>query len=147
MTTSATKSILRGILRQLKVKTDKVDNTKLNTIRKYVLGQYRRQQQLHPHPTTVLTEESTSSVVGSSSSSSHMLESFAKDYLRLRVDLEERSRLHALDRGAEKQLSPHEMSRRAAARAGLQLPDLDPQLQKDFPPSPSSELTKPSPSS
>eukprot|EP00529_Nitzschia_sp_RCC80_P033066 CAMPEP_0113521870 /NCGR_PEP_ID=MMETSP0014_2-20120614/44882_1 /TAXON_ID=2857 /ORGANISM="Nitzschia sp." /LENGTH=127 /DNA_ID=CAMNT_0000419881 /DNA_START=631 /DNA_END=1014 /DNA_ORIENTATION=+ /assembly_acc=CAM_ASM_000159 len=92
--------------RQLKIKTDKVDNTKHNTMRKFVLGQYR---------------------------SADNNEVFAKDYLQLRLDIEERSRLHRLDTGAEKQLSGHEMSHRAAARAGLQLPDLNPELSKDIP--------------
>ena len=102
---TTSKSVLRGILRQLKVKTDKVDNTKHNTMRKFVLGQY--------------------------CSSEMKEEVFANDYLQLRLDIEERSRLHRLDTGAEKQLSGHEMSRRAAARAGLQLPDLNPELSKD----------------
>jgi hypothetical protein len=37
--------------------------------------------------------------------------------------------LYELDAGAEKKLSPKEMSRRAAARAGLQLPILNPDLE------------------
>lgn len=53
----------------------------------------------------------------------------AQDFNRMRSDLAERARLHALDTGAEVVLSPQEMSRRAAARAGLQLPKLDPTLQ------------------
>jgi hypothetical protein len=41
------------------------------------------------------------------------------------MDLKERARLHELDQGADEKLSPKELSRRAAARAGLQLPVLD----------------------
>ncbi len=41
----------------------------------------------------------------------------------LKKDLKERGRLHELDGGAEVKLSPKELSRRAAARAGLQLPE------------------------
>jgi hypothetical protein len=48
----------------------------------------------------------------------------ATEYCKLRNDIAERSRLHQLDTGAEMQLSAKELSRRAAARAGLQLPDL-----------------------
>lgn len=49
----------------------------------------------------------------------------AHDYWILKKDLAERARLHELDAGAEEKLTPMELSRRAAARAGLQLPKLD----------------------
>ena len=49
----------------------------------------------------------------------------AYDFFILRKDLTERARLHELDQGADEKLSPKELSRRAAARAGLQLPKLD----------------------
>ena len=49
----------------------------------------------------------------------------AYDFYVLQSDLAERARLHELDAGADVKLSPKELSRRAAARAGLQLPDLD----------------------
>lgn len=49
----------------------------------------------------------------------------AARYLALRTSLAERQRLYELDRGAEERLSPRELSRRAAARAGLHLPDAD----------------------
>lgn len=52
------------------------------------------------------------------------------DFHRLRADLAERARLNAMDTGAEEVLTPKEMSRRAAARAGLQLPQMDPGFQK-----------------
>ena len=112
-TNTTSKSVLRGILRQLKVKTDKVDNTEQGTMRKFVLGQYRRSAAAAAVTTDIINEDKVI---------------FAKDYLQLRLDIEERSRLHKLDTGAEKQLSGKEMSRRAAARAGLQLPDLNPEL-------------------
>ena len=47
---------------------------------------------------------------------------FAADYSALLTDLQERKKLQEIDAGAEVQLSAKEMSRRAAARAGLQLP-------------------------
>jgi hypothetical protein len=129
--TNSTRSILRGILRQLKVRTDKVDNTKQNTMRKFVLGQYR-------------AAAAAATPTDQQQQQKQQQQQLAKEYLKLRIDLQERSRLHALDTGAEVQLSGHELSRRAAARAGLQLPDLDPQLQKDVPtPSPSSSTSKP----
>lgn len=56
------------------------------------------------------------------------LRDLATDYYTLRRDLAERSKLYEMDAGAEEQLSPKELSKRAAARAGLQLPKLDPTL-------------------
>ena len=56
------------------------------------------------------------------------LRDLATDYYTLRRDIAERSKLYEMDAGAEEQLSPKELSKRAAARAGLQLPKLDPTL-------------------
>ena len=107
--------VLRRILRQLKVKTDLVDNTITPSgTRKYVLSQYRL---YGPETSPEKLQE---------------LQKLAYEYYTLRADIAERSRLHHLDSGAEVQLSAKEMSRRAAARAGLQLPDLNPDLEKDF---------------
>jgi hypothetical protein len=58
------------------------------------------------------------------------LKRLAKNYLQLKQDLTERQRLYVLDAGADMVLSPMELSRRAAARAGLQLPKLDPDLER-----------------
>ena len=44
-------------------------------------------------------------------------------YYDFRRSLAERAKLYELDSGAETVLTPKEISRRAAARAGLQLPD------------------------
>ncbi len=60
-----------------------------------------------------------------SSSEADQLRKMAYDFLALKDDLAERARLHELDGGAEVKLSPMEMSRRAAARAGLQLPEVN----------------------
>lgn len=49
----------------------------------------------------------------------------------LQHDLHERAQLYAIDTGAENQLDAREMSRRAAARAGLQLPILRDDLERD----------------
>ena len=51
------------------------------------------------------------------------LQRFATELHRLRHDIQERGALYLIDTGADQQLSPHELSRRAAARAGLQLPE------------------------
>lgn len=50
------------------------------------------------------------------------LRATARNYYRLVSDTSERGKLHELDGGAENKLGPKEMSRRAAARAGLSLP-------------------------
>lgn len=52
-------------------------------------------------------------------------------YYELQRDLHARAKLYALDTGAENQLDAREMSRRAAARAGLQLPIIREELQQD----------------
>jgi hypothetical protein len=84
--------------------------------RNYLLNQYRQLK----------------SETASSPERLQELQRLAADYDALRNDIAERSRLHGLDTGADMQLSPRELSRRAAARAGLQLPDLDPELEKDL---------------
>ena len=48
---------------------------------------------------------------------------FATELYLLRQDIHQRGELYLMDAGADQQLSPHELSRRAAARAGLQLPE------------------------
>lgn len=56
------------------------------------------------------------------------MQEFSKHYSALLADLKERQRLYRIDTGAENKLSPQEMSRRSAARAGLALPQLNPEL-------------------
>lgn len=53
-----------------------------------------------------------------------VLRKMAADYLRLSDDLKERGRLHELDGGADVKLSTAELTKRAASRAGLLVPDL-----------------------
>ena len=79
------------------------------TLRDYVLAEYRKNMSVPPQRGA-------------------MLRRIAYDYLVLKDDLTERARLHQLDGGADTKLSPAELTRRAAARAGLQVPKLDPDL-------------------
>lgn len=79
------------------------------TLRDYVLAEYRKNVSVPPQRGL-------------------MLRRIAYDYLVLKDDLTERARLHELDGGADTKLSPAELTRRAAARAGLQVPKLDPGL-------------------
>lgn len=58
------------------------------------------------------------------SANSSKLQTLAENCLNLQMDLKERGRLYELDRGADEVLTPKELTRRAAARAGLQPPTL-----------------------
>ncbi|KAL3804881.1 hypothetical protein HJC23_006653 [Cyclotella cryptica] len=106
-TSSPPLHVLRGILRHLK-KTLPPSSTPTNdlTLREHILSQYRASRDLPPEKSSALR-------------------AMAYDYYVLKTDLAERARLHELDAGADVKLSPKELSRRAAARAGLQLPKLD----------------------
>lgn len=118
--------VLRGILRHMKKtvalqttngaaattatasspqSTNNSSNNELS-LRQHVISQYKQ------------------SITASPQQAEH-LRKIAYDYLNLKNDLAERGRLHELDAGADTQLSGMELSRRAAARAGLQLPKLD----------------------
>ena len=76
------------------------------TLRQHIISQYRLCRSLPPPKVDIQQQ-------------------IAYDFYILKKDLKERARLHELDQGADEKLSPKELSRRAAARAGLQLPVLD----------------------
>ena len=111
--------VLRGILRHLK-KSCPSSNTpetvaaavgnhgSEGSIQQYVLSQYReaKEQSLTPGSPVALQRRR-----------------LAYDYYQLISNLTERGRLHGLDGGAEKKLSPKEFTRRAAARAGFMIPE------------------------
>ena len=104
--------VLRGILRLLKVKAEIAQsNTTMPATQRYILDQYRANKLI----------ESPDKV--------QQLRQLAFDYYSLQKDIEERGRLYELDAGAEEKLTPKELSRRAAARAGLQLPEIDDSLK------------------
>jgi hypothetical protein len=65
---------------------------------------------------------SAATTVALSDTERERLQKLAEDYYLLKRDLVSRAELHALDAGADQILTPMETSRRAAARAGLQLP-------------------------
>jgi hypothetical protein len=112
--------VLRGILRlskspplskELASKGPPADNNATNAMQRFVLDRYRQHQTETCPKTRVL------------------LQDMSLNYLHMKQDLLERGRLYNLDTGAENQLSGTEMSRRAAARSGLQMPQLDPELE------------------
>jgi len=78
--------------------------TQKNPLINHVLSQYRAAQAASPKQAT-------------------MLRKMAYDFHVLKGDLKERGRLHELDGGAEVKLTPMEMSRLAARRSGLDLPE------------------------
>ena len=101
--------VLRGILRQLKKSSPPASQSSSSNepnLRQYIISQYRAS-------TTLPIEKAAK------------LRVMALDFYKLQTDLSERARLHELDAGADVKLTPKELSRRAAARAGLQLPNLD----------------------
>lgn len=107
--TPTTLNVLRGILRRLRTQTALVGDSSKPT-RQYVLEQYRLNQSAPENEAAVMRK-------------------FAVDYSALLTDLQERKKLQDLDAGIESIVEPKEMSRRAAARAGLQLPKLNPDLE------------------
>lgn len=112
MPSEATQSrhVFRGILRMLKPRNDRGGIDTRRPTQMYTIKQFR------------------ASYPGHNVERSEQMKQLALEYLTLHRDIAERSRLYQLDSGAEEQLSPKELSRRAAARAGLQLPRLNPDL-------------------
>lgn len=105
--------VLRGILRKLKVNAKE-----LPTIQQ----QEHVASRIRSAPSAHVLDRYRSDEGGKPQE----MRKLAYEYMLLRQDIDERCRLQRLDTGAEKQLSPKEMSRRAAARAGLELPTMDP---------------------
>ena len=111
--------IVRGILRHVRpprnaaLKIGRSTGSPMPT-QQYLLAQYRQ------------GKSKATSIQGGDEL--NKLRDLTNDYFTLRRDMAERSKLYEMDAGAEEQLSPKELSKRAAARAGLQLPKLDPTL-------------------
>ena len=136
MSSSNIPPVLRGILRRLRVnKTDHtskpsssqiIDNRTTSATRKYVLNWYRRELVDHNNNNNNNANNNNNN---NKKEEEKLHKLLANEYLSLRENIDERTRLQQLDAGAEKQFSPKEMSRRAAARAGLQMPDLNPDLK------------------
>jgi hypothetical protein len=90
-------------------------NNRTNASTKYLMQRFRQ----------VNAAANTSNTTASSSLEQNTrLKTVLAECLLLRQDLQSRAALYALDAGADQILTPRETSRRAAARAGLQLPEL-----------------------
>lgn len=109
------------------------------SIRGYILNQYRilsTKEEQHSHssssshvtPQQNQNQQQQPRTAGgwNNDSDSHQRSAavLANDYYALQIALRQRKHLYELDGGAENKLTPHEFARRAAARAGLQLPTL-----------------------
>lgn len=141
MTTTNPIHTLRGILRLVKTpplpkgilrKQGTTTPPRLNAAQTFILQQYRESKTI---------EMNTGGGAGSAGMEDkhkqrrqqQLLQTIATNYYQLQKDIHERSKLYELDTGAEVVLTPKESSRRAAARAGLQLPKLYPELQHQLP--------------
>lgn len=114
--------VLRSILRHIKSAPKKsLPVPKEASSSSSSPSSYSTQQ--HPLAQHVLNQYRTSQHISPTSSKSIQMRKMAYDYHVLKNDLKERARLHELDGGVESKLSPKEMSRRAAARAGLLPPE------------------------
>jgi len=120
--------VLRGILRRLRInKADlpktssllQMNNDTTSATRNYVLNRYRDSRS---------DDDNNKNNTDNKNQNHHNL-SLAYEYMILLQNIDERKRLQQLDTGVEKKLSPKEMSRRAAAKAGLRLPELNPDLE------------------
>mmetsp|Transcript_15866 Transcript_15866/g.22597 ORF Transcript_15866/g.22597 Transcript_15866/m.22597 type:complete len:122 (-) Transcript_15866:80-445(-) len=112
-TRSSTLNSIRSILRQLKSETSLNPLTTSNgadsignkfDISTNFMAQCKIEQKASPNRARLLCK-------------------MVKDLDILNKELKERAGLYELDGGAENKLSPKELSRRAAARAGLELPE------------------------
>mmetsp|Transcript_10542 Transcript_10542/g.12084 ORF Transcript_10542/g.12084 Transcript_10542/m.12084 type:complete len:123 (+) Transcript_10542:191-559(+) len=104
-------ALVRSIAQKLRTKVPLVNNgddTSVLTTRKFLFDKSRR------HDDDDDDQEQQQ----------RLLVLFGENYLQLKSDLKERKRLYDIDTGAENKLSPKELSRRAAARAGLKLPEV-----------------------
>lgn len=110
--------VLRGIFRLLKTpvlsesllkkstSANRSNQWRSNESTAYVMRQYRK------------------AATVTSDAEREKLHKMAMEFYQLRRDIAARGELYAMDAGADQILTPHETSRRAAARAGLQLPEL-----------------------
>lgn len=116
--------VLRGLLRRLRTPPLAPDLAKRQ--QQQLLEQHR----ISPTATYVLEQYRANVNVNSSAGTAdpllqQKLRKMAVDAARLADALSERKRLYAMDAGAEEQLTGTELTRRAAARAGLLPPDMD----------------------
>lgn len=118
-TTNTTKA---SVIEAASTTTTGNNKSRSNASTKFLIQQYRIAASVSSSPTD---NTSTTTPTQVSHSNQHLLQQhrMAMEYYLLRQDIHQRGELYMIDTGADQQLSPHELSRRAAARAGLQLPE------------------------
>jgi hypothetical protein len=110
--------VVRGIFRILKTPVLSENLLKKSTI-------INRSNKFRSNESTAyLIRQYRMAANSTSESEKEKLRRMAMEYYQLRRDIAARGELYAMDAGADQVLTPHETSRRAAARAGLQLPEL-----------------------
>ena len=136
MTTMNPLHLLRGLYRQLKTPVMHVskelqrnknaaatatskDKSRSNASTRFLIQQYRMASLSSPD------SDATTKVDHTTTKDNTMQHQhrFATELYLLRQDIQQRGELYLIDTGADQQLSARELSRRAAARAGLQLPE------------------------
>ena len=142
MTTMKQLHLLRGLYRQLKtpvmhvskeitknrnaeIATTSNNKSRSNASTKFLIQQYRMASLSSTTPNTATTEVNHNTTMSRKQhhQQQQLQQRFASELYLLRQDIHQRGELYLIDTGADQQLSPHELSRRAAARAGLQLPE------------------------
>ena len=112
--------VLRGIFRTLKTPLLSED-----LVRKSTAPSVNRSNKVRINETTAfLIRQYRMAETLTSDVEREKMRKMATEFYQLRRDVAARGELYALDAGADQVLTPHETSRRAAARAGLQLPEL-----------------------
>ena len=135
MTTMNPLHLLRGLYRQLKTPVMHVskelqrnknaaatatskDKSRSNASTRFLIQQYRMASFSPDSDATTKVDHTTSKDY-----TRQQQHRFATELYLLRQDIQQRGELYLIDTGADQQLSARELSRRAAARAGLQLPE------------------------
>jgi hypothetical protein len=111
---------------QTAIATTSNSKSRSNASTRFLMQQYRLASLSSATPNTTTTEvhhNTTTSRLHYHQQQQQQLQRFATELYLLRHDIHQRGELYLIDTGADQQLSPHELSRRAAARAGLQLPE------------------------
>lgn len=99
------------------------NKSRSNASTKFLIQQYRMAASVSSSSPTDDTTTTPTQVSHSCTQHQQQQHRLAMEYYLLRQDIHQRGELYMIDTGADQQLSPHELSRRAAARAGLQLPE------------------------
>jgi hypothetical protein len=105
------------------VTTTSHNKSRSNASTRYLIQQYRMAASVSSPTDSTTTTIPMSHSTSTTTTQQQQRHRLAMELYLLRQDIHQRGELYMMDTGADQQLSPHELSRRAAARAGLQLPE------------------------